>query len=288
MRNAHVEIARIDPLRIDDLVEAQNEIFSDYVIPMRSSKVFFLEFLRTVGGQLKDVLVARVDDRIVGYVNPVVDGAEAWIGGVGVVPAMRRRGVARTLMRAAEESAAERGAETIILEVIEGNLGALRLYEREGYTKSGCYISAEGKPMHFAGFGEFPERVSAEDVADIHSMTYADHCWQRRKRSSLFEAGKGSETYAAEGGFVMLRRAGTTGFVTFLGVRPDLRRRGIGTSLGKFALNRLWEMGVYKVAVYNAKEDLATSRMFDKFDFAVTLRQLEMRKGLSARPSRGP
>ena len=280
MRRTRVEIVRVGPNRVDDLVDAQNEIFSDYIIPMKSSKEFFLEFLRSVGGHLEDVMVAEVDSRIVGYVNPVVDGKEAWIGGVGVVPAMRRRGVARALMRAAEKAAADRGAETMLLEVIDGNLNALRLYEQEGYARSGSYISAEGKPMHFAGFGEIPERVSAEDVTDIHSKTYADHCWQRRKRSALLEAGRGSETYAVEGGFVMLRRAGTTGFVTFLGVSPDTRGQGVGTTLGKFALNRLWEMGVYKVAVYNVKEDLPTMRMIDKFDFAVTLRQLEMRKDL--------
>lgn len=280
MRKPRTEIVHIDHAMLGSLIEAQNDIFSDYIIPIRSSREFFLEFLRSVGGNLKDVMVARVDGRIVGYVNPVVDGTEAWIGGLGVVPGMRRRGIARELMRAAEESAAGRGAESVLLEVIEGNLNALRLYEREGYSRRGIYISAEGRPTQFAGFGDAPERVSPEDVVELHSATYGDHCWQRRKKSSLLEAGRDSETYVTEDGFVMLRRAGTTGFVTFLGVRPGARRQGVGTSLAKFALNRLWEMGVYKAAVYNVKDDIATVRMLDKFDFRVTLRQFEMRKDI--------
>jgi ribosomal protein S18 acetylase RimI-like enzyme len=79
---------------------------------------------------------------------------------------------------------------------------------------------------------------------------------------------------------VILRRIETSGFIPFLGVLPDQRRQGIGTSLAKFALNRLYELGAYKVALYNVNEDQQTLRMLDKFDFAVTLKQVEMVKRL--------
>ena len=280
MNSPDIEIRTVGPKELDELVHAQNEIFSDYIIPMRSSREFFLEFLRSVGGRIEDVIVACSAGRIIGYANPVVDGDEAWIGGVGVVPDMRRSGIGAALMVEAERSASERGAREVILEVIEGNLGALRLYERLGYVPCATYLSAEGRPIQFEGIGEVPRRVPVERIEDLHAAAYADNCWQRRKKSALIEAGKGSEAYMTDSGFVVLRRVATTGFLTFLGVRPDMRGRGVGTTLAKFAMDRLWELGVYKVAVYNVKDDAATLRMLDKFDLAVTLKQIEMRKVL--------
>ena len=86
--------------------------------------------------------------------------------------------------------------------------------------------------------------------------------------------------YKVDGGFVMVRTIETSGFVPFLGVVPEMRRKGVGTSLAKFALSRLHDLGAFKTALYNVNEDAATLRMLDMFDFKVTLKQTEMRKTL--------
>jgi ribosomal protein S18 acetylase RimI-like enzyme len=271
---------RLSVDQLEPLITTQNEIFSDYVIPIRSSRDFFVEFMRSVGGKIGDIIVACHGDDIVGYVNPVLDGGQVWIGGLGVVPRMRRKGLGAKLMEAAEGFAKSEGAEEVLLEVIEGNLAAKRLYESLGYEPEATYLSAEGKAIQFAGFGPAPEEVELDEVEFLHSLSYDDTCWQRRKRAALVESARTCEIYRTDGGFVMLRRVSSTGFVPFLGVDPALRRRGIGTSLAKFALNRLWELGAFKVAIYNINDNDANRRMLDMFDFAVTLKQLEMRKGL--------
>ncbi|UCE45718.1 MAG: GNAT family N-acetyltransferase [Methanobacteriota archaeon] len=276
-----VEIVRLDPNEVDGLVEAQADIFADYIIPFRSSRKFFMDFLRSVGGRIDDIIVAKHQDAIIGYVNPVIDGNEAWIGGLGVVPSFRGQGIGRRLMEAAEEGARLRGVEEIILEVIEGNSAASRLYARLGYTEARKYLSAEGKAAGFAGFGNRPNRVRVEDIVEVHRASYSESCWQRRKAAALEESGRTCEIYSVDGGFVMLRRVETTGFIPFIGVLPQRRSLGIGTSLTKFALNRLWELGAFNIAIYNVNDDLATRRMLDKFDFAVTIKQVEMRKSVA-------
>jgi ribosomal protein S18 acetylase RimI-like enzyme len=280
MSTDELMLRRLSTHQLDALVEAQNEIFADYIIPIRSTRDFFVEFMRSVGGSMTNIIVALRGEEIVGYVNPVLDGAEAWIGGLGVIPGVRGRGVGAMLMDAAEEFAESEGAEEVTLEVIEGNLVARRLYERLGYTPTATYLSAEGKATQFAGFGPPPKRATLEDVEAIHSRSYSDTCWQRRKRAALAESARTSEIYCTDEGFVMLRRVSSTGFVPFLGVDPRHRKRGVGTSLAKFAFNRLWELGAFKIAVYNVNDNDATRRMLDMFDFAVTLKQVEMRKGL--------
>jgi ribosomal protein S18 acetylase RimI-like enzyme len=273
-----LEITHLNPRRLDDLVGAQNDIFEDYIIPLKSSVQFFQDFTRSVGGRIEDVIVATYDGAIVGYVNPVVDGREAWIGGLGVTPGYRGSGIGRRLMLAAEEEVRSRGVEEVLLEVIDGNAPASGLYHSLGYRDHRTYLSAEGRSIHFAGFGESPERARLEDIEESHRAIYAGHCWQRRKPAALAESARTCETYAVDGGFVMLRRVGTTGFIPFIGVLPDMRGRGIGTSLAKFAISRLWDLGAFKIAIYNVNDDIVTRRMLDKFDFAVTLKQSEMRK----------
>ena len=273
-------LKRLSTQQLDALIDAQNEIFADYIIPIRSSREFFAEFMRSVGGKLEDIIVALSGDEIVGYVNPVMDGTEAWIGGLGVVPRMRNRGVGAKLMAAAETYAEEEGADEVLLEVIEGNLAAEKLYERLGYIPRVTYLSAEGNATQFAGFGQPPRRSHLEDIVALHERSYAGTCWQRRKRFALEESARTCEIYRNDEGFVLLRRVAGTGFIPFLGVDPEHRRKGVGTCLAKFAVNRLWELGTFKIAVYNIDDNDANRRMLDLFDFAVTLKQTEMRKRL--------
>jgi len=277
---AEVDIRRVGSDELEPLVEAQNEIFSDYLIPMRSSPEFFLEFLRSVGGSMSNILVATDGGKIVGYVNPVIDGREAWVGGVGVVPTHRGKGIAKKLMTAAEDVCRDKGVDEISLEVIVGNDRAYKLYKRLGFSETMVYVTAEGRPIKFEGFQLSPTKASLSDILSLHEKAYTHTCWQRRKLPAIVQSARAAEFYKVDGGFVMVRRVETSGFIPFLGVVPEKRRTGIGTSLAKFALSRLYDLGAFKVTVYNVNEDVQTLRMLDKFDFAVTLKQLEMKKRL--------
>jgi GNAT superfamily N-acetyltransferase len=56
-----------------------------------------------------------------------------------VVPAARRRGVARTLLRALEDAARERGYAFVRLDTGPLQQGAMHLYATEGYTEIGNF-----------------------------------------------------------------------------------------------------------------------------------------------------
>jgi ribosomal protein S18 acetylase RimI-like enzyme len=273
-----IQIARFPQERLDELIDAQNDIFSDYIVPMKSTRQFFIEFQNSVGGDMRNVIVALSADRIVGYVNPVVDGREGWIGGVGVVPSSRGKGIGKKLMLAAEDFCRSKGVTEVSLEVIEGNLRAQRLYEKLGYVATRKYLTAEGRPARFEGFGTMPIKANMSEILAFHERSYKDTCWQRRKIEAVVQSARGAECYKVDGGFVLVRAVETSGFIPFLGVVPEKRGTGIGTSLAKFALTRLWELGAFKIAMYNVNDDLPTLRLLDKFDFKVTLKQTEMTK----------
>jgi ribosomal protein S18 acetylase RimI-like enzyme len=277
---AGVKIRHLQPGELDTLIEAQNEIFADYIVRMHSSRQFFTDFMNSVGGDMQNILMALDGDRIVGYINPVADQREGWIGGVGILREYRGHGIGTALMGEAEKLLASKGVREVTLEVIDGNVRAESLYLHLGYSPTRKYLTAEGVPAKFQGFGIQPKPASLSDVLSLHAKSYGDTCWQRRKTEAVMQSAKGAEMYRVDGGFVMVRTVETNGFVPFLGVVPERRRMGIGTALAKFALSRLHDLGAYKVALYNVNEDEATLRMLDMFDFKVTLKQTEMRKAI--------
>jgi ribosomal protein S18 acetylase RimI-like enzyme len=89
-------------------------------------------------------LLAEVEGRIVGFVTlklrpdvhePYLEPeVRALVESLGVLPAWRHRGIARGLMVAAEKWARQRGAQRLMLNVWEFNVGALSLYADLGYT----------------------------------------------------------------------------------------------------------------------------------------------------------
>jgi ribosomal-protein-alanine N-acetyltransferase len=72
-----------------------------------------------------------------GMVLARVAADEAEILTIAVVPAARRAGLGRALLRAAEQEASTRGARTMFLEVAPGNAAAGALYAAAGYAEVG-------------------------------------------------------------------------------------------------------------------------------------------------------
>src|ERR671918_427197 len=61
--------------------------------------------------------------------------SEAYIERLVIAPSFRRQGMARRLLSAAEGLARDAGKKSVGLHVTVNNLGALRLYEAEGYVE---------------------------------------------------------------------------------------------------------------------------------------------------------
>jgi ribosomal protein S18 acetylase RimI-like enzyme len=82
------------------------------------------------------VKIADLDGKLAGYlwVGRGQIGDIAWVQDVVVEPELRGQGFGRQLMAAAEGIAAELGYRRIGLNVMGGNVGAIRLYESLGYT----------------------------------------------------------------------------------------------------------------------------------------------------------
>ncbi len=88
--------------------------------------------------ELRYYLVAEnADGVLLGSGGLMTIGETAQILTVGVLPAARRHGLGRALVRALITEARRRGASEVLLEVREDNLAARKLYEAEGFANLG-------------------------------------------------------------------------------------------------------------------------------------------------------
>jgi GNAT superfamily N-acetyltransferase len=113
--------------------ELFNAAYEGYLVPFHVDETLLAFMDDAFDLDLDASRIAFRDGEPVGLGNLGVRGEDAWIGGVGVVPAARRSGVGEALMQALHEEARKRGVRRVWLEVIVENAGAFALYEKLGY-----------------------------------------------------------------------------------------------------------------------------------------------------------
>jgi ribosomal protein S18 acetylase RimI-like enzyme len=136
-----------------------------------------IRLIQLLSPSLRDLMRGHVweeDGRLVGTAMFRRRGStDVWVvGTVGVLPAYRRRGIARKLMEAGLDSVRQRGGKKALLDVIDGNIPAYALYESLGFE-------------HYSGSVEFhtiPEEVPAEPtLPDGYTQLPLDRfAWQPR------------------------------------------------------------------------------------------------------------
>lgn len=120
-------------LRGGELLEVFNAGFSDYLVPLRLDEGTLRTHLRENDIALDRSPVA-VAEAPVAFALLGVRGTDAWIGGMATVPAQRRAGLARRMLDAAIDSAAEAGCTRVWLEVVDRNAAAIALYRARGFA----------------------------------------------------------------------------------------------------------------------------------------------------------
>ena len=87
-----------------------------------------------------EVLVGRQDGCIAAAAMVGSDGHRGWVYYLAVDPALRRRGLGRRMMQAAEVWAREAGVPKLQLMVRGGNLGSIGFYTALGYLQDDVVV----------------------------------------------------------------------------------------------------------------------------------------------------
>ena len=126
------------------VVSLWNEVFPDD--PPWNEPAAVIRRKLTVQPEL--FLVGLVNGRVVATVIAGFDGVRGWIHHLAVQSAYRRRGIARSLMEAAEESLAKLGCPKVNLQVRAANTAVISFYRALGYDVE--ERASLGKRLHDA------------------------------------------------------------------------------------------------------------------------------------------
>ena len=145
---------------------------------------------------LANSLVAYDGGEAVGVAVLAVRGWRGWVGGFGLVPRLRGRGLAGWLMSALVERARGAGLRRLSLEVMAPNVAARRLYERAGMSVTRDLLVLE-RPADYVGAAETTRRTRAAKEASAEELLA--HYWRlhpeppawQRELSSLLAADLG-------------------------------------------------------------------------------------------------
>lgn len=113
---------------LSQLVEIENLCFAEEAYPE--------ELLRELAGKPSAVfLVARSEDRILGYAVAVLRGRSAELISIAVHPGYRRGGVGQALLDAVLRRLRRAGAASCRLAVRTTNSAAIAFYEKNGFKR---------------------------------------------------------------------------------------------------------------------------------------------------------
>ena len=125
-----------------------------------------------------------VDGALSGVMLLALRGKRAWIGGFGVVPEFRGRGLAGTYLAETIAIASEAGAASVELEVLVHNQAAVDLYERAGFERIDELVVWTRTPMRPPAENDPAPELRAYDAAAVAALARTSaSCWQREPES---------------------------------------------------------------------------------------------------------
>jgi GNAT superfamily N-acetyltransferase len=269
-----VKVVTAAELRRGRLLEVFNAGFSDYLLPLQLDEGTLRTHLRENDIALDRSPVA-VDEEPVAFALLGIRGPDAWIGGMATRPSHRRRGLARRLLDAAIDSAAEAGCEAVWLEVVDRNAAAVPLYRARGFAGVRDLTVWSLPAAAGAGAREVDER---EAHAWIAANREEREPWQRADGTldRLREAGAALRGLVLErsgeiAAAAVCRDATAVSVLQLAAVDDEAADALLGAAANGRALH-----------VTNAPADGRVSRALERRGASVIARQHEMRLALPA------
>ncbi len=233
----------------DDVYQAFQIGFSDYIIKMEIPKDIFMQrFFGPEGNSLEYSIIALDDNKPVGLNLGGIKNYEGVktlrCGALCIHPDYRGTEISKKLYELHKEIAIENNCKQLFLEVIVGNDRAINFYKKKGYEKVyDIHYYSHNNPKEL--IANIPDGLKLEKI-DIHmlrslvSQIYDIHInWQNdfdfisqingQVHYGLFKEEK------LVGGLSIHPK----GKISFLWIKPEYRFRGIGKGLVYYAVKEL-------------------------------------------------
>ncbi|QQT61149.1 GNAT family N-acetyltransferase [Sphingobacterium multivorum] len=281
-----MEIRKLKAGDSADLLNAINGAFADYIVPFQLDA---LQLESKIRGEdiLMDLSVGVFDGiQLVAFIMHgmrEIEGSKViYNAGTGVLPAYRNSGLVGEMYRFMQPSFREYRVKKLLLEVIESNRRAIRVYEKNGFVK-GRRLLCFGGELHVK-MGALSGRTQPIRIQSIHDFCWdilqsfwdVEPSWQNRsERSELIQLkGLGAFIGSDLVGYILFNSSNRR--IYQIAVAQQHRRKGIATQL-------LSELKVFvssaKVQITNVDEKAKNLQLFlQRQGLVNTINQIEMVK----------
>lgn len=122
---------------VDELVNMLNQGFEDYFIPIHFTTSMFLNMVQKDGIDLSTsrVLLANQTPSGIALIAPRAARRVSRLAAMGIAKEIRGKGTGSWFMKQLIAEACERGDREMVLEVIEQNEPAVKLYQKYGFER---------------------------------------------------------------------------------------------------------------------------------------------------------
>lgn len=178
---------------LPELVQLLNEGFEEYLVPIQFNIITFLNMIRKDGIDLTVSRVLMVDDQPYGIALIARRGWTSRLAAMGVAKQTRGQGAGSWFMNQLVREARQRDEREMVLEVIEQNEAAVKLYRNTGFqavrrlvgfTSKGATGNVKndleeidlremGKLISLHGLTDLPWQLSGESIAQMNPPTCA-------------------------------------------------------------------------------------------------------------------
>lgn len=163
-----MKVIPADEIAFATFLETFNAAYSDYIVPIHMELSSMRRLIIRDAVDLHASQVVMDGDQVAGVAMLALRDTRSWIGGLGLLPAYRGKGLGRQLMNALINAARENGATTVQLEVIQGNTNAYMLYLNLGFQVQRQLLVLERQPAAI----EEPPSLQIKSVTGREALAY--------------------------------------------------------------------------------------------------------------------
>lgn len=231
----------LENTRIEKLHKTFVEAFSDYQVKVDIPLIKLQQMLQRRGYVSKASIGAFNNDELVGF---LLNGIRNWNGkltaydtGTAVIQNFRKQGITSNMILNAKETLREMGAQQWLLEVIQSNTSAVKLYKKQGFEilrDFHCYKLQKNKHNPITQYKvEHIDKIDESLWEELTKFWDFKPSWQ----NSIDSINALSEAFT----YSIVRIDGTivgygiienkTGDIPQLAVNKNYRGKGIGRSI---------------------------------------------------------
>lgn len=275
-----IQLLPASELPFDDVVHTFNRAYSDYFVPIHIESDAMRRTVRRDAIQLLHSWVALDQDRPIGVGMLALRDKAAWVGGLGIVPEWRGKGVGRQITNALIQSARQAEADYLQLEVIEHNQTAYQLYQSLNFkvTRRLLILEAPGRDFE----AEIEDTYRVDDVSVLgaiqhyHTFHAQPNPWQRQHEALEFLSDSMDAWVATRNGEVVAYAVGwlTESVIRFMDVAVATGHEAALTTL----LMHIHTLAPQtKGSITNLSQEDPTWPILEALGYKTTLSQWEMR-----------